>query len=111
MTKVDPQFVLVRNEATGEIMKMQATDMVQSGWQVFKVTASAGSPVVIDVTYSVTGIDLSTYQTTYVYRNGAKLVAGIDYDIDGSNIVLKPNACLCFSKALIQQGIFITYNI
>jgi hypothetical protein len=85
--------LLVRDEASGEIKKMLATDLIVSGQTVF--TATAGT-----LTYDVTAgtpamagaqIPLPDYEKVWVYRNGAKLVAGVDYTIATSVVTLVEN--------------------
>lgn len=75
--------ILVRNELTGGVEKILATDLIQSGHQSF--TATAGQTA-----YPVTtgGTPLPSYQQVYVYRNGAKLIANLDYTIAGSTVTL-----------------------
>lgn len=102
--------LLVRDEATGEIKKLLASDLIVSGQTVFTATAAAtngiatGTELVFDVATAgsyngaaiaaLTGsqIPLPTYEKVWVYRNGAKLVANIDYTISGSEVTLVPNA-------------------
>ena len=104
--------LLVRDEATGDIKKMLATDLIASGQTVFTATAAAptgiaaGAELTFDVATvgayngaaiaALTGaqIPLPNYSKVWVYRNGAKLVAGVDYTIaPGSSVVtLVPNA-------------------
>jgi len=78
--------ILVRNEVTGAIEKILATDLIQSGHQLY--TATVGQTA-----YNVTtgGTPLPSYQQVWVYRNGAKLVANLDYTISGSTVTLVPN--------------------
>lgn len=78
--------LLVRNEATGAIEKMLATDLVQSGHQVYTITEPGQATAGVNVTYAsnvytftVTGVTLPAFDNVYVYRNGAKLIATIDY--------------------------------
>lgn len=80
--------LLVRDEATGAINKMMVTDMVQSGWSAYQLT----SDLVTDPEFTIPGIGLASFETIYIYRNGAKLVAGIDYiiDLDNNKITLIP---------------------
>ena len=104
--------LLVRDEATGDIKKMLATDLITSGQTVFTATAAAptgiaaGAELTFDIATvgayngaaiaALTGaqIPLPNYSKVWVYRNGAKLVAGVDYTIaPGSSVVtLVPNA-------------------
>lgn len=77
--------ILVRDEATGNVLKMLSTDLVQSGHEKFTSTAGQTS-------YSLTGSPaLPTYSQVWVYRNGAKLIANEDYTVSGSAITLVPN--------------------
>ena len=77
--------ILVRDEATGAVKKMLATDLIQSGHQVF--TATAGQTI-----YSVTsgGTPLPDFSKVFVFRNGAKLIANLDYTIAGDDVTLVP---------------------
>ncbi len=79
--------ILVRNEVTGAIEKILATDLIQSGHQVF--TATAGQTA-----YPVTtgGTPLPDFSKVWVFRNGAKLLAGTDYTVAASTVTLVPNA-------------------
>lgn len=78
--------ILVRDEATGNVLKMLATDLIQSGQQKFIATTG-------QTAYSLTGSPiLPSFSQVWVYRNGAKLVANEDYTISsGSAITLVPN--------------------
>jgi microcystin-dependent protein len=77
--------ILVRDEATGNVLKMLATDLVQSGQEKF--TSAAGQ-----TSYSLTGSPaLPAYSQVWVYRNGAKLIANEDYTVSGSVVTLVPN--------------------
>lgn len=78
--------LLVRDEATGAIKKMLATDLVQSGHQIYTITdpetAVAGTDVAYAAgvyTFTMTGVTFPAFSNVYVYRNGAKLIATIDY--------------------------------
>ena len=74
--------LLVRDETTGEVQKMVASDLIQSGQEVFTATNSqtayllAGSPA------------LPNFSQVWVYRNGAKLIGTIDYTVSGSTVTL-----------------------
>lgn len=76
--------LLVRDEETGAIKKMLATDLIQSGHELFVASANQ---TVYDLT--TTGDFLPNFNNVYVYRNGAKLIAGVDYNItDGDTFTL-----------------------
>jgi len=77
--------ILVRDEATGETKKLLATDLIQSGQQVF--TAAADDTL----TYTLTGIALPIYSQVWVYRNGAKLLGTTDYTVSGAVVTLDPS--------------------
>ena len=76
--------ILVRDEDTGEIKKLTPGDLdiLESGQEVFTATddqtayALNGSPV------------LPTFSQVWVYRNGAKLLAGTDYTVAASTVTL-----------------------
>ena len=77
--------ILVRDEATGATKKLLATDLIQNGHETF--TATAGQTA-----YTLTGSPvLPAFQQVWVYRNGAKLIAGTDYTVAGSTVTLVPN--------------------
>lgn len=81
--------LLVRDEQTGEIEKMLATDLITSGQTVFTVATTGDAA--FDVTSGTpamagTQIPLPEYSKVWVYRNGAKLIANVDYTISGSTV-------------------------
>ena len=79
--------LLVRDEATGAIKKLKATDLITSGHETF---TAAASPL---LAYPLTGSPiLPEFSKVWVYRNGAKLIAGTDYTIAASTVTLIPNA-------------------
>ncbi|WP_197056113.1 hypothetical protein [Flavobacterium gilvum] len=71
--------LLVRNEATGETMKMKFADLVNGGQTLQTATAAA------DVTFTDATLPANV-QKVWVYRNGAKLVAGVDYTLTGTTV-------------------------
>lgn len=79
--------LLVRDEATGATKKLLATDLLQSGQEKFTATAGQtafalkGAPV----------LPLPKFSQVWVYRNGAKLVANVDYTVAASTVTLVPN--------------------
>ena len=81
--------LVVRNEATGELQKLLATDLLQSGHSVFTATVAGAAPVPAELVFDLT-VDLPAFEKVWVYRNGAKLVAGIDYTIAGTEVTLVP---------------------
>ncbi|MDC0571159.1 hypothetical protein OAO52_04590 [Flavobacteriaceae bacterium] len=80
--------LLVRDEATGATKKLLATDLLQSGQEKFTATAGQtafalkGAPV------------LPKFSQVWVYRNGAKLVANVDYTVAASTVTLVPSTAV-----------------
>lgn len=79
--------LLVRDEATGAIQKLLATDMIQSGSHSF--TISNIQPNIISMDEIVNGISTNVRQV-WVYRNGAKLIADTDYTVNTNMVTLTP---------------------
>lgn len=78
--------ILVRDEATGAVKKLLTSDLslIQSGQESF--TATAGQTA-----YPLTGSPvLPSYNQVWVYRNGAKLLANVDYTVAASTVTLVP---------------------
>lgn len=83
--------VLVRDEATGEVKKMMASDLlqVQSGEETVSVPSDASNAT----TYTVTGPLPTNIKNISIYRNGAKLIATTDYEVPtATSIKLKPSS-------------------
>lgn len=77
---------LVRDEATGATKKLLASDIdiITSGQESF--TATAGQTA-----YPLTGSPaLPAFSQVWVYRNGAKLIANVDYTVAASTVTLVP---------------------
>lgn len=74
--------LLVRDEATGAVQKLKMADLVKGG-QV-NGTATAGANYTLDDP-SITA-DVSK---VWVYRNGAKLLGGVDYTVTGTVVTVK----------------------
>jgi len=80
---------LVVIDGNGALQKLNFTDLIQSGHEIYTIgtPAAAGSPGHFantgdTYTFTVYGtITLPTFKNVYVYRNGAKLLAGVDYTI------------------------------
>jgi len=83
--------ILTRDEATGAINKLLATDLITSGQ-----TELTSVDAVIDTDFTISGVVLPGFSQVYVYRNGAKLRANVDYTVavvgTDSTITLKPVA-------------------
>ena len=80
--------VLVRDELTGETKKLLASSLVQSGHEIFNA-AEDQTTYPLTITTEV----LVTFSKVWVYRNGAKLLAGVDYTVATSdnNVELVPS--------------------
>ena len=78
--------LLVRDESNGELLKLTPTDLIQSGHENF--TATTGQ-----TTFTLTGSPvLPNFAQVSVYRNGAKLIANLDYTVSGSDVFLVTNS-------------------
>jgi hypothetical protein len=74
---------LVVASTTGELKRVSASSLLQSGDQAF--TATTGT-----LTFTVTNLP-AIVSRVWVYRNGAKLVATEDYTVSGSIVTLIQN--------------------
>ena len=86
--------LLVRDESTGEVKKLAAADLIVSGQTMFTVGANGDTAFVVTAgTPALAGaqIPLPNFSKVWVYRNGAKLIANLDYTIAGSTVTLVPN--------------------
>lgn len=76
--------LMVRDEATGETKKLLMTDLIDVLWAEETLTADKTA----DFTITATGMLATTnVNRVSVYRNGAKLRAGKDYEITTANKV------------------------
>jgi hypothetical protein len=105
------EFVVI-DSITGEFRKQKLTDLIDAGSFIEVVTAD-----VIHTTTAThpitTGVSLESFKTVYVFRNGAKLLAGVDYTIDNTTptnsiVVLYLNAA---SNAYGSAASFEAYNL
>jgi len=94
--------ILVRDEDTGETKKLLATDLIQSGQESFTTTAlQVATPA-----YLLTGSPvLPGFSQVWVYRNGAKLIANVDYTIAASTVTLVPNVTAPNDWALFEGDV------
>ncbi|MCV6629797.1 MAG: hypothetical protein OIF50_08050, partial [Flavobacteriaceae bacterium] len=77
--------ILVRDEATGAVKKLLATDLIQSGQETFTVA----DPTV--ATFPTAATALPSFSQVWVYRNGAKLIANVDYTVATNILTLVPS--------------------
>lgn len=80
--------VLVRDEATGAIKKIKATDLLQV--QAGHTTLVGVTGIQAGTAKTITGIPNNVDKVS-VYRNGAKLVAGTDYTVAADSVTLIEN--------------------
>ncbi|WP_271405268.1 hypothetical protein [Tenacibaculum soleae] len=74
--------VLIRDEATGEINKLLVSDLVKTGRAEFPIAADG------DTAVTAAGLALGTdINKISVYRNGAKLRAGVDYSLTADDTI------------------------
>lgn len=71
------EFVVI-DSITGEFRKQKLTDLIDAGTFI-SVLAADVSAATHPIT--LTGITLESFKTVYVFRNGAKLIAGVDYEV------------------------------
>ncbi len=71
------EFVVI-DSTTGEFRKQKITDLIDAGTYIDVLTADVAA-----ATYVITlnGVTLESFKTVYVFRNGAKLIAGVDYSV------------------------------
>jgi len=71
------EFVVI-DSITGEFRKQKLTDLIDAGTYIDVLTADVAA-----ATYVITlnGVTLESFKTVYVFRNGAKLIAGVDYSV------------------------------
>ena len=75
--------LLVRDEATGAIQKLKATDLIQSG----HTTKELDGDAITDITIPATGVS-PNFKQVWVYRNGAKLIANADYTVSENEVTV-----------------------
>jgi len=94
--------ILVRDEATGETKKLLATDLLDSGQEAFTTTAAqVGAPA-----FALTGAPtLPDFSKVWVFRNGAKLIANLDYTVAGSTVTLVPQTAVPNDWALYEGDV------
>ena len=87
--------LIVRDEPTGELRKLLATDLIQSG--TADDTAVAAEEMANEIVITATGIPATAADRgkIWVYRNGAKLSAGgspVDYVVTAGTVTVTGNA-------------------
>lgn len=75
---VGNDYQLVVIEPDGNLKTLVLSDLIDAGTYIDVVTtAPTGNTYPI----TLTGVTLESYRTVYVFRNGAKLMAGVDYTV------------------------------
>ncbi len=92
--------VLVRDEATGETQKILASDLVQAGQLTATAATDGTAPTLADA--SIPAI----YQKVWVYRNGAKLIANVDYTVAAGAVTLVPSTTAPNDWAILSGDVF-----
>lgn len=94
--------ILVRDEATGATKKLKATDLIRSGQEKFTTTAAQVTSKEFTLTGSPT---LPNYSQVWVYRNGAKLIANLDYTVAGDKVTLVPQTTVPNDWQLFENDV------
>lgn len=76
---------VMRDQTTGALVTMLASDIIQSGKAEFEV--GAANTIVVAVATAVIGLPTDVSKVS-VYRNGSKLRAGTDYIVAANSITL-----------------------
>ncbi len=79
-------ILLMRDEATGTMVKVLASDLVKGGQMKVAATADGTAPALTETTIP------GDYTKVWVYRNGAKLVANDDYTVAAGVVTLSADA-------------------
>jgi len=80
--------LVVRDEATGELRKLLATDLIQAGFA--DDTAVAADETADQIVITATGIPTAAAERgkIWVYRNGAKLIYGVDFAVTADTVTV-----------------------
>lgn len=84
--------LLVREEATGKTQKVLFSDLIESAHEI-KIAVTDAAHTAGDISPSNLTYTMSfaaEAKNIMVYRNGAKLLATLDYTVSGSTITLVP---------------------
>ncbi|MCF2873217.1 MULTISPECIES: hypothetical protein [unclassified Tenacibaculum] len=86
--------VLIRDEASGAVQKMQLSDLLKVDGIRVDYTQAANATADVDIT--VTGLPTLTALTTaaklFVYRNGVKLRFGTDFSVTADTVTITYSA-------------------
>lgn len=94
--------LLMRDEATGTMVKVLATDLVKAGQMMVTATADGTAPAIADATIP------ADYTKVFVFRNGAKLVANTDYTVAAGAVTLVPSTTVPSDWSIYNGDVFET---
>lgn len=77
--------IVVRDQTTGALITMLASDLIQAGQAEYEV--GAANTIAVTTPNVIPGLP-STYEKVSVYRNGSKLRANVDYTIGLNTLIL-----------------------
>ncbi|MGB0198916.1 MAG: hypothetical protein ACPF80_02640 [Flavobacteriaceae bacterium] len=77
-------YTLLVRESNGEVRELTTTDLIESGTETYTAVSADESA---DPTITATGVSTDVAQV-WVFRNGAKLVAGTDYSVGTDAVTL-----------------------
>ena len=77
-------YTLLVRESNGEVRELTTTDLIESGTVTYTAVSADESA---DPTITATGVSTDVAQV-WVFRNGAKLVAGTDYSVGTDAVTL-----------------------
>lgn len=105
--------LVVRDEASGELKKLLATDLISSGQTYFTVAADGDTTFdLVTAVPALTTAPLPAFAQVFVFRNGAKLLAGVDYSITTPSTLMldpgtiAPNVWNTFAGDIIEVHYF-----
>lgn len=96
--------MLVHDEVTGEVKKMLFTDLLQVQAGETTKTADASFITTPTVATGATTLNAADYAKVSVYRNGAKLLANVDYTVLAGVVTLVPNSSSTNAEWALYAG-------
>jgi hypothetical protein len=96
--------MLVHDEVTGEVKKMLFTDVLQVQAGETTKTVDASFITTPTVTTGATTLNAADYAKVSVYRNGAKLLANVDYTVLAGVVTLVPNSSSTNAEWALYAG-------
>ncbi len=102
----DGYMLLVRDEDSGQVKKLLLSDLIQQG----RGQASADGTDEGANSKTIALPFAPTQDNVMVYRNGAKLIAGTDYTVTGTNLTIAPDTATGTQGWEIYDGDFFEYH-